>query len=315
MLDSLASASHDRETATEQLEREKHLMTTLIGSRRLRITSSKVKITKVEREAYRTYAEFRHVHFGFKLRTGIVHVLSQPSDISKLDKNAIPTWGLSLAPHTMARDYCRENGIEIGYTVPNQCPHATEECTANCLQANGNGRYKSTTLGRVCKTVFEHVHPDLFKLIVLYEVRSNLAKTLGDMRLRMNVISDRRWELIMPELFELRDAYHRLLSVYDYTKFPWLIRSAKVPANYHLTYSATEHTTTEQVRSMVDAGLSVAVVIRAKASQLSIPTYHGMAATNGDLHDDRTGDTAGVVLLSAKGTMRRSPMAKELVTA
>jgi len=220
---------------------------------------------------------------------------------------------LSLAPNTMARDYCRANGIEVGYSVPNQCPHATVECTAHCLEDNGNGRFDTTKLGRVCKTVFLHCHPELFELILLHEVQSNLAKTLGDCLHRFNVIADRLWEIIFPELFKLRDPRGRLMSAYDYTKFPALVRAAKVPSNYHLTYSATEHTSTDDVRSMVADGLSVAVVIRAKTAQLSEATWQGMDAINGDLHDDRSTDGPGVVLLSAKGTMRGSSMAKDLV--
>ena len=278
------------------------------------VTSARVYMSDEVRDDYRTYAEFR-TQFGFVHRNGVVKILTQPTDNSKLDKSALPTWGLSLAPHTIARDYCRLHGIQSGYSVPDQCPHATVECSANCLQANGNGRYESAQLGRICKTVFAHTHPEAFARIVEHEVRSNLATTLGECLHRLNVLSDRRWEVLLPRVFTLRDPLGRLARFYDYSKIPPLVRERNRPTNYHLTYSATEHTTVDAIRSMVDAGHSVAVVIRAKASELNVSTWNGMDATNGDLHDDRTQDDAGVVLLSAKGTMRRSPMAKELATA
>jgi hypothetical protein len=138
--------------------------------------------------------------------------------------------------------------------------------------------------------------PSLFVRLLAHEIRQAARK--GPITMRLNAFSDLRWEIIAPGLFTIPG-----VSFYDYTK--WSASARPAQANYHLTYSATERTSVDEIRAMVDAGYNVAVITSLSRFKPKPTTWEGMPITDGDKSDDRTLDTPGtVVLLTAKGTLR-----------
>ena len=116
---------------------------------------------------------------------------------------------------------------------------------------------------------------------------------------RLNGTSDLSWEK-----FKLLDGQslqelHPDVQFYDYTKI--LNRLNALPSNYHMTFSYSG-TNQEECIQAADLGFNVATVFRG-----SLPRqWLGMPVINGDDHDLRFQDPAGVVVgLVAKGKARK----------
>jgi hypothetical protein len=114
---------------------------------------------------------------------------------------------------------------------------------------------------------------------------------------RLNGTSDLSWEK-MPKFSSLFAQFPNV-QFYDYTKdHRRAVCNAQGmhPANYHLTYSASERDTDDDILCMRQLGISVAIVTRALAS----------CTVNGDLHDLRFLDPPGsLIALSPKGLAKR----------
>lgn len=183
----------------------------------------------------------------------------------------------------------------------NLCPYSSPGCRAACLNTAGRGAFKSIQESRVIKTLgflnnregfIEQLHDDI-KALRRLAFRLGLTPVV-----RLNGTSDITWERVAPELMHANSD----IQFYDYTKYPPTARISR-PANYHLTYSASEETGILDVRAALDAGLNVAVVFRAD----ELPsTYFGHLVIDGDAHDLRFLDPRGVIVgLKAKGKAKR----------
>jgi hypothetical protein len=90
------------------------------------------------------------------------------------------------------------------------------------------------------------------------------------------------------------------VQFYDYTKWPSHLRQ-DLPANYHLTFSRSELTTSEDIKREIDAGRNVAVVFDAVPD-----TWEGLPVIDGDANDLRFLDPTGVIVgLKAKGAAKK----------
>lgn len=241
-------------------------------------------MSKVETaEAKALLAAYRARH-GFKEASA--DLLTEPSANVKLSKSETPGYSLSLAPASSSG-------------VANVCNRSTPACRAHCVAFAGNGMYPAVGRGRSWKVELLHDYPAVFVRLLADEIRK--ASRKGPITMRLNTFSDLRWENIAPDLFTLPN-----VSFYDYTKWSHTERANR-PDNYNLTFSATERTTTEQVRTMVAAGENVAVIVSSSRHAVKPDTWEGMPAVDGDKTDDRTLDKRGVVvLLTAKGSLRRA---------
>lgn len=197
---------------------------------------------------------------------------------AKLLKGDRKIYGLTLLPH-------EASGVNV-------CPFATDGCAAACvLMTAGRGVMSNVRRAREVKTLFAAEHPAAFLALLLHEV-GRIAARGDDAVIRLNVASDVRWEHVIPEAFELG------VEFYDYTKWPvgW-----REPAdNYRIVYSRNERDGDEPAVEYVRNGGTAAVVFD------TLPdTWHGLPVVDGDLHDDRTAEPAGVFIgLSAKGTAK-----------
>ena len=80
-----------------------------------------------------------------------------------------------------------------------------------------------------------------------------------------------------------------------------------MPKNYALTYSASEKTSDDTIRALVDEGENVAVVFSTSRSRALPVEYLGARVVDGDKTDARWQDPRGVIVgLRAKGRMRGS---------
>ena len=191
-------------------------------------------------------------------------LLTSPTGNVKLDKTQ--AYGLSLAPANIS-----------GYNV---CPYSTQGCRQACLNTVGKGAYNTTQARRIVKTRFLYENPAAFATILVHEIDALYAKHGSDLRVRLNVLSDLRWEELLPQIFERAPK----AKFYDYTKDVERVLIG-TPNNYTLAVSASERMDEEHVRSFVELGFDVSVVFHTKRGQALPRTYAGQHVTDADKSD------------------------------
>jgi hypothetical protein len=183
------------------------------------------------------------------------------------------------------------------------CAHRTAGCTGICVGSCGlSSVFTSIMEARIQKTrlffsdrrgFLDQLHHEL-RLFARRCKRSGQSPVM-----RLNCFSDLPWESIAPRLFD------HAITYYDYTKGLKRYRrflSGRFPSNYHLTYSRSERTPDELIRSLINRGGNVAVVLPLKKTSTYPQQYRGMPAVSGDEHDLRYLDPPGrIVILRAKG--------------
>ena len=238
-------------------------------------------------------AEFRAAMIAARVAVGFcpIHtvLLTPPSANPKLGKSG--TYGLSLAAASLSGSW-------------NVCRHSTEGCRGVCLWSSGKGSLDSVQRGRVWKTRLLGSCPELFLRALCDELRGVLARRpldslgrrFGRVPVRLNVLSDLPYERFAPALFT--DPTLRACQWYDYSKNP----TRTPPANYHLTFSASERTT-DLVAAAGHYG-TVAVVFSTRRGAPLPATWEGLPVHDGDVSDSRWKDAEGIIGLRAKGLAR-----------
>lgn len=147
----------------------------------------------------------------------------------------------------------------------NLCSHASAGCAAACLNTAGRGRFDYVQNARIRRSHELLNDRNAFLAKLTREIGAFLRKCeRASMKpaIRLNGTSDLVWESIAPNLFDL----FRDVSFYDYTKdFLRMLRflDGKIPQNYHLTFSASEHNDT-RCGNVLERGGNVAVVFDSK---------------------------------------------------
>lgn len=200
----------------------------------------------------------------------------------------------------------------------NVCPMAeVAGCVAACLNTAGRGGIARGTVApygvpvpangvqaaRIARTEFFLNDRPSFMAQLVKEIRAFIRKAerAGLVPVvRLNGTSDLRWENIAADgkrnIMEVFPA----VQFYDYTKIP---NRKGLPANYHLSYSASGRPEfAPYMDRAAAAGLNIVAVFRK-----SLPAeFMGRPVVNGDESDLRFLDPAGVVVgLKAKGRARR----------
>jgi len=152
--------------------------------------------------------------------------------------------GLTLLPNTQSfsdprvrsalRDATKLYGVQrVLDTRLNSCLRATAECASSCLSFSGNNMNSDyNAVSKFCTTQALVHEPEAFVRVLIAAIAEHERKSIkaGKMPLiRLNVLSDIPWELIIPELFTIFPE----VQFYDYTKVPGRV----VPDNYDLTFS------------------------------------------------------------------------------
>ncbi len=188
-------------------------------------------------------------------------------------------YGLSLAPAELS-------GVNV-------CAFSTEGCRRACLNLAGKGPLRRIQLVRVTRTKFLAAEPDAFATLLVKEIDVAVRKHADHLAVRLNTLSDLRWELIAPWLFEKFNQ----VRFFDYTKHP----RRRPPDNYHLTYSVSERTTAKVMAHRART-MPVAVVFGVTRGHPLPDFYGGMPVIDGDKTDARWLNPAGTVVgLRAKG--------------
>lgn len=236
--------------------------------------------------ARKLWAEFRQEEGGFK--AAATALLTPPGANFKMAKGEVLNYGLSLSP-------ARLSG------VANLCPQSTQGCRDLCVNTAGNGLIPLVQQSRVLKTKFMLAYPLAFMTLLASEIdeaRAEAKTAKKKMAVRLNVFSDIAWERAVPWLFDMFSD----IQFYDYTK--WRDRWDDLPANYHLTYSASERDKDSYLSEILTVGGNVTIV--ADKIDGKVPeTWHGFPVIDGDLTDYRPSDDKGVVVfLKPKGKAR-----------
>ena len=187
------------------------------------------------------------------------------------------------------------------------CIKATSGCAAACLNTAGRGGIikagETTNIiqqARIRKTKLLFSNRDYFMGLlaediiktIRYAENHNLVPVF-----RLNGTSDIVWEKIPYNGFKNIMQAFPTVQFYDYTK----ILNRKVPANYHLTFSAADGNDKDVIKA-IDQGYNVAVVFNTKKGQPLPEQYLGLPVFNGDDSDLRFLDPRGVIVgLYAKG--------------
>lgn len=238
------------------------------------------------------WAIFRS-QFGFQIPENLSELEfgSMPNANQKLMKDEdVLIFSLALAQSNLS-------GINV-------CCWSSPECRANCVGKNGNNGFPKTMQAKIAKTRFLFEHPVEAGILLahFWERAENKGLHLGrDVGGRLNTFSDINWIKTAPWIFE------RFTSIrfYDYTK-EWNRTSPF--ENYHLTYSASERTTNDEIVKFLEQGKNVAVIFH---NWRHLPTsYLGYQVVDGDKDDVRWRDPVGVIVgLKRKGSMKAtSPM-------
>ena len=215
--------------------------------------------------------------------------------IVKGEKLGYITKGIHLAPAQLS-------GFEV-------CQWRSKGCTASCLNTAGRGRMDSIQKSRVAKTKLFFTQQLDFLAKLSKEISSSIkSATKKGMKsvFRLNLTSDIAWESVFFNEDKPRSIFDKFSNVqfYDYTKSFGRMKEfiqGKLPTNYHLTFSRSEHND-KLCRLVLAMGGNVAVVFRNQLPK----SWHGFAVVNGDDNDLRFLDRQGVVVgLIEKGMAKK----------
>lgn len=240
------------------------------------------------------------------------------ANFGEFDAAPIRIVGLTLAPATQS-----------GY---NACAHSTPACRAACvLWFAGRRVMMESRQSAIARTKLWMLDRPAFLRALekaLKRVRNQAIKAGEKVWFRFNTASDIRVHR-MPEVMELILSY--VDGMYDYTaeeaRIQQMLRGDWSYINkYFLTFSVKEDTPASSIRSVLDNGGNVAMVVDTvyKPQQKEygvLPASVSFAGSkkqyrvvDGDVHDLRTPHTDGhgaVVMLRLKGTNEAKQLARE----
>lgn len=259
--------------------------------------------------AIQKYENYR-VICGFKRGKGSWFSEGNP----KLMKNEKNTFGSSYLPATSAYDVAVLAGVGPTHLETlrnhNACPRHTKECADMCLNTAGRGAGSTTQRARLARSMLLINIPEAAYILDVHYLRQARQKYgASHIARRMNVISDYRWEDRYPPEYwdEFSDVVH-----YDYTKMSdraWdaTEQNGDWPKNYHLTFSASERNSYDDIASRVGSGMNVAVVVGTNPKYIKPIVWGDLPAIDGDLSDERYLDPRGhVILLGVKGKAKKA---------
>jgi hypothetical protein len=215
----------------------------------------------------------------------------------------------------------KSNNTDLGYLTAimylapaslagvNVCNHSSAGCRSVCLNTAGRGRFDNVQQARIRRTVLFFYNRSEYDAQLEKEIFAHVrkAKRLNLIpAVRLNGTSDIPFERV-PFLGSVNVMEHFPdVTFYDYTKYPYTARpTAKLPSNYHLTFSRSEtpysYSVGADIGENLEHGRNVAVVFH------KVPAhYHGVTVIDGDAHDMRFLDPVGVIVgLKAKGKAKK----------
>lgn len=193
-------------------------------------------------------------------------ILTPPAWNMKLNKAAVPSFGITLQHHVFRSKEITDAGKPL---VVNFCPKAGQ-CTSVCVMNGGSGMFDAVQRGRNWKNELLLHDPWSFFVHLGWELQRALVKHDGYILLRPNVNSDLQWERIAPTL--VNGSTFQGVTCYGYTKLPHILETdGWVAPHYRVAYSFNERSSWTSVLPFLDRGGSVAVVTDRKAKHAKRP--------------------------------------------
>lgn len=177
------------------------------------------------------------------------------------------------------------------------CPWRTVECSAACLGTeSGRMRFDSIRGAQVWRTALRFGAPDLADALLDHDLDALLLRAIGagmDAAARLDGTSD------LGDALRFIDR-HPGIRFYDYTKSERRAFDA-LGTRWHVTLSYSGHNRSACI-DFLRRGGNVAVPFAVVKGQPLPATWEGFDVINGDEHDYRPADPAGVVVgLRMKG--------------
>lgn len=199
----------------------------------------------------------------------------------------------------------------------------------NCLL--GSGQNWMTQASKVAKTLMFHLHPDIFWAKIEKEVKTKVCKVNSEIGGRFNLLSDSPKDAVQFHnlINSLAEQENKVYSGWEYTKLSFdiwqrAISKLNQDVNFRLVYSVnrgggdkkssnknrlTNIEIAQRIQPFISQGQSAAIIITNmkgdKEQALQLVENKGLSVVDGDLHDVRTLDKPGsLVLLNAKGMLR-----------
>lgn len=244
--------------------------------------------------------------------TIVIGLLGQNAKLIKRGEHPIVVMGVSLAP-------ADASGNQV-------CVFSTPECRALCLFGTGKGAAAAKServrrfeeiygellrwgggpeMARIARTIWLFEDPLGFLLQLSSDILwfiDKAAERGAVPAIRMNVLSDIRWENIpFPDLRRGVWAENVMsafpdLQFYDYTKDPGRDLE-RLPPNYHLTFSLAETKASQRhAADMLRRGVNVTVVFDVKAGHPLPEEFWGLPVIDGDKTDLRFLDPSPAIV-------------------
>lgn len=203
-------------------------------------------------------------------------LLSDGKTNTKMAKNALQTYGLSLIPANL-----NSSGINL-------CPYSTKECRKLCLNMSGRAGFNSVQQARLHKTDYFLQHKREFVTKLYDELKAINAK--GKAAIRLNVVSDVDWESEFQKFGKSLGDFKNVIF-YGYTKNPFVIEGNDLK-NQHYTFSYSGGNWKWCEKFLKEKKANVAVVFKS-----FVPLeYNGYKVIDGDESDERYLDEKGVIV-------------------
>jgi hypothetical protein len=225
----------------------------------------------------------------------IKNLLSKGDTNAKTSKNELETFILYLAPHTQ-----NSKG-------QNLCPNASNGCVQSCLYTAGMGKFSNVQSSRIAKANF-YVEDKIGFLSQLWSelerINKKAIKQSKKIAVRLNGTSDLDFlALFIHKLGKnALDSFSNLVF-YDYTKNLFRVKKYANESRYHLTFSRSEETQTEEILEALNNNANVSVVF----SSDELPKFYANAEViDGDKSDIEMIFGKGKILgLKAKGQAKK----------
>ena len=153
-------------------------------------------------------------------------------------------------------------------------------CANECLKLAGRGTFNAVEQARQSKTDWYHADRKAFIAQLIHEITlfEKLCKKNGvECWIRLNVLSDVRWELMQNGAIPQRFPN---VNFYDYTKISKRLK--KLPANYQLMFSYSK---AEDYQTYVEQALQTDVPMSVVFLGPMPKTFLGKEVVNGDVSD------------------------------
>lgn len=213
-----------------------------------------------------TKAEYINYYLKNKL-------LTNGKSSTKLGKNTIKTYNLSLLPHS------------LNSKKENLCTFSTKECRAVCLNTSGRGIFTNVQEARERRTEFFVKYKYEFLSLLNLEL-SNINKKGERCLIRLNTFSDLDWANLLGLVGVNIENYTNLLF-YHYSKNPAFVLSKRKNEEYTFSYSGYNWKTCEEL--LKNKICNVAMVFH------EVPTtYKGFSVISGEESDMRLQEFDGI---------------------